>query len=33
MLGIFRFIASVPVPGVDREGLQAYISGNQLLGC
>jgi len=32
MLAIFRFIASVPVPGVDRQGLQEYISGNQLLG-
>src|ERR687896_1473397 len=32
MLGIFRFIASIPVPGVDREGLQDFIQGNQLLG-
>jgi preprotein translocase subunit SecY len=32
MLVVFRFIATVPVPGVDREGLQAYVQGNQLLG-
>ena len=32
MLVIFRFIASIPVPGVDREGLQDFIENNQLLG-
>ena len=32
MLVIFRFIASIPVPGVDRQGLQDYIESNQLLG-
>lgn len=32
MLVIFRMIASVPVPGVDREGVRAYIETNQLLG-
>lgn len=32
MLVIFRFIASIPVPGVDREGLADFIEGNQLLG-
>ncbi|HET8524111.1 MAG TPA: preprotein translocase subunit SecY [Thermomicrobiales bacterium] len=32
MLIIFRFIASIPVPGVDRKGLEDFISGNQLLG-
>jgi len=32
MLGIFRFIASVPVPGVDREGLREFVLNNQLLG-
>lgn len=32
MLVIFRFIASVPVPGVDRDALADYIDGNQLLG-
>ena len=32
MLVIFRFVASIPVPGVDREGLQEFIRGNQLLG-
>lgn len=32
MLVIFRLIASVPIPGVDREGIRAYIEQNQLLG-
>ena len=32
MLVVFRFIASVPIPNVDREGLRAYIETNQLLG-
>ncbi len=32
MLVIFRFIASIPVPGVDRSGLADYIENNQLLG-
>ncbi|MDQ4045726.1 MAG: preprotein translocase subunit SecY [Chloroflexota bacterium] len=32
MLVIFRFIASVPIPNVDRQGLQEYIETNQLLG-
>ncbi len=32
MLVVFRFIASVPIPGVDREGLRAFIESNQLLG-
>jgi preprotein translocase subunit SecY len=32
MLVIFRFIASVPIPNVDREGLRDYIDQNQLLG-
>lgn len=32
MLVIFRFIASIPLPGVDREGLRQYVEGNQLLG-
>ncbi len=32
MLVIFRLIASVPVPGVDREGIRTYIETNQLLG-
>lgn len=32
MLVIFRLIASVPIPGVDREGLRAFIEQNQLLG-
>lgn len=32
MLVIFRLIASVPVPGVDRAGIRSYIETNQLLG-
>ena len=32
MLAIFRFIASIPVPGVDREGLQEFVQNNELLG-
>jgi preprotein translocase subunit SecY len=32
MLVVFRMIASVPIPGVDRDGLRAFIEGNQLLG-
>jgi preprotein translocase subunit SecY len=32
ILVLFRMIASVPVPGVNREGLADFIEGNQLLG-
>ncbi|MGI8477698.1 MAG: preprotein translocase subunit SecY [Thermomicrobiales bacterium] len=32
MLVIFRFIASIPVPGVNRGALADFIDGNQLLG-
>jgi len=32
MLVIFRVIASVPIPGVDRAGLRDFIETNQLLG-
>src|SRR5918992_2924211 len=32
MLVIFRFIARIPVPGVDRDGLKDFIENNQLLG-
>ena len=32
MLVIFRFIASIPIPNVDRAGLRSYIESNQLLG-
>src|SRR5215207_2333349 len=32
MLVIFRFMASIPVPGVNREGLQEFIQNNALLG-
>ena len=32
VLVIFRFVAHVPVPGVDVEGLQRFFQGNQLAG-
>jgi preprotein translocase subunit SecY len=32
MLLIFRFIASIPVPGVNRKDLADFIDNNQLLG-
>lgn len=32
MLVIFRFIASIPVPGVNRDDLADFIDQNQLLG-
>lgn len=32
MLVVFRLLASIPIPGVDREGLREYINTNQLLG-
>lgn len=32
MLVIFRFIASIPVPGVNRKDLANFIDNNQLLG-
>ncbi|MBA2247576.1 MAG: preprotein translocase subunit SecY [Chloroflexia bacterium] len=32
MLFIFRCIASVPIPNVDRDGLRDFIENNQLLG-
>jgi preprotein translocase subunit SecY len=32
MLVIFRFIASIPVPGVNRKELADFIDNNQLLG-
>lgn len=32
ILAIFRFIATIPVPGVDREALQTLLEQNQLLG-
>jgi preprotein translocase subunit SecY len=32
MLVLFRFIASIPIPNVDRDGLRDYIDNNQLLG-
>jgi preprotein translocase subunit SecY len=32
MLAAFRFIASIPVPGVDRDGLREFVQNNELLG-
>jgi len=32
MLATFRFIASIPVPGVDRDGLRDFVQNNELLG-
>jgi preprotein translocase subunit SecY len=32
MLVCFRVLASIPVPGVDKDGLQDFIENNQLLG-
>ena len=32
MLVIFRFIATIPVPGVDRDGLKSFVQDNELLG-
>src|SRR3954464_10377110 len=32
MLFIFRFLAAIPVPGVNRAGLQDFIQNNALLG-
>lgn len=32
MLVVFRFIATIPVPGVDREGLREFVTNNELLG-
>lgn len=32
MLVIFRFMASIPLPGVNREGLQEFVQNNALLG-
>ncbi len=32
MLVVFRFIAVIPVPGVDRAGLREFVTNNELLG-
>ena len=32
MLVIFRVIASIPVPGVDRDALREFVQNNELLG-
>lgn len=32
MIAVYRFLAHIPVPGVDTTQLQALFSGNQLLG-
>jgi len=32
MLVIFRLVAHVPIPGIDREALSGVLAGNQILG-
>ena len=32
ILAVFRLTAAIPIPGVDILQLQAFLSGNQLLG-
>jgi preprotein translocase subunit SecY len=32
LLIVFRFLAAVPVPGIDRTQLAAFLSGNPLFG-
>lgn len=32
MLVIFRFVAHIPMPGVDREALSGFLNSNQILG-
>ena len=32
MLVIFRVAAAIPIPGIDPEGLKAFLSGNQFFG-
>ena len=32
LLIVFRLLASVPIPGVDKEQLQAFVQGNALVG-
>ncbi|MDP2692466.1 MAG: preprotein translocase subunit SecY [bacterium] len=32
MLVIFRLVAHIPMPGVDREALSTFLNGNQILG-
>jgi len=32
MLVLFRFIAHIPIPGVNLENLRSFLSGNQILG-
>jgi preprotein translocase subunit SecY len=32
MLVVFRFIATIPVPGVDRQGLREFVQSSELLG-
>ena len=32
IIAIYRFIAHIPLPGIDPERLQSFFSGNQLLG-
>ncbi|MDP2593078.1 MAG: preprotein translocase subunit SecY [bacterium] len=32
VLAIFRFLASIPIPGIDQGRLDEFLAGNQLLG-
>lgn len=32
ILGIFRFLSAIPVPGIDQAALAQYLSSNQFLG-
>ncbi|OGH77781.1 MAG: preprotein translocase subunit SecY [Candidatus Magasanikbacteria bacterium RIFOXYC2_FULL_40_16] len=32
MLIIFRLVAHIPMPGIDREALSGFLAGNQILG-
>lgn len=31
-IGLFRFLAAIPIPGVDRIALEQFFTGNQFLG-
>jgi preprotein translocase subunit SecY len=31
-IGLFRFLAAIPIPGVDRAALDQFFAGNQFLG-
>ena len=33
LLIVFRMLAAVPVPGIDKAQLEAFVQGNPLFGC